>query len=95
MSDDISMRALSGSIEERTRAALQAGCDVVLHCNGKMDEMQAVAAGAPELAGLALARAEAALAARQAPLAIEIVPARADFDAMLAGVSSRRKAMSA
>src|SRR5262245_4360632 len=34
MSDDISMGALTGSIPERTRAALAAGCDLVLHCNG-------------------------------------------------------------
>ncbi len=51
MGDDISMGALSGSIAERARASLAAGCDLVLHCNGKMDEMQAVAAEAPELAG--------------------------------------------
>ncbi len=47
MSDDISMGALSGSLGERTRAALAAGCDVVLHCNGDMSEMRAVAAEAP------------------------------------------------
>ena len=41
MTDDISMGALSGSIAERTRAALAAGCDLVLHCNGRLDEMQA------------------------------------------------------
>ena len=51
MSDDVSMGALSGSIAERTRASLAAGCDLVLHCNGKLDEMRAVAAEAPELAG--------------------------------------------
>ena len=62
MSDDVSMGALSGSLAERTRAALAAGCDVVLHCNGELDEMQAVAAAAPLLAGEAAARAEAALA---------------------------------
>ena len=47
MSDDLSMGALSGTLGERTRAALAAGCDVVLHCNGELDEMQAVAAEAP------------------------------------------------
>ena len=51
MSDDISMNALSGTIAERSRAALAAGCDVVLHCNGDMSEMEAVAAEAPKLAG--------------------------------------------
>ena len=51
MSDDISMGALSGTIAERARAALAAGCDIVLHCNGRPDEMQAVAAEVPRLAG--------------------------------------------
>ena len=44
MSDDISMGALSGSIADRSRAAIAAGCDVVLHCNGEMAEMREVAA---------------------------------------------------
>ena len=43
MSDDVSMNALSGTIAERSRAALAAGCDVVLHCNGNLGEMDAVA----------------------------------------------------
>jgi len=65
MSDDVSMGALSGSIAERTRAAIAAGCDLALHCNGKLDEMQAVAEAAPVLTGEASARAERALAARK------------------------------
>ena len=40
MSDDISMGALSGTLAERARASLAAGCDVVLHCNGDLDEMR-------------------------------------------------------
>ncbi len=51
MSDDISMKALSGTIAERSRASLAAGCDVVLHCNGELSEMAAVASEAPELSG--------------------------------------------
>src|SRR5665647_1348090 len=61
MSDDVSMKALSGTIAERSRAAFAAGCDVVLHCNGDLNEMRAVASQAPELKGAAAKRAEAAL----------------------------------
>ncbi|MEO3385582.1 beta-N-acetylhexosaminidase [Mesorhizobium sp. CAU 1741] len=61
MSDDVSMKALSGDFSDRTHAILAAGCDVVLHCNGVMDEMRAVAERAPALTGRALARAHAAL----------------------------------
>lgn len=62
MSDDVSMQALSGDFEARTAAILEAGCDVVLHCNGVMDEMRAVAGSTPELAGPAQSRAKAAIA---------------------------------
>jgi beta-N-acetylhexosaminidase len=84
MSDDISMGALSGSIGERTHAAIAAGCDVVLHCNGEMAEMVDVAAEAPLLAGEAARRAEAALAAKRPPEPIELAAGRAEFLAMMA-----------
>ncbi|MGB6567238.1 MAG: beta-N-acetylhexosaminidase [Xanthobacteraceae bacterium] len=58
MSDDVSMGALSGALAERTKAATAAGCDMILHCNGKIDEMLVVAAAAPQLAGEAARRAE-------------------------------------
>lgn len=79
MTDDISMGALSGLIGERSRAAIAAGCDVVLHCNGRLDEMQAVAAQAPELAGEAERRAAAALAGRRKPSALDLAAARREF----------------
>ena len=85
MSDDISMGALSGSIAARTRAALAAGCDVVLHCNGRLDEMQAAAGEAPELAGTPARRAVAALAARKPAGPLDLPAARREFAAMLAG----------
>ena len=44
MSDDLSMQALDGPLAVRAKAALFAGCDMVLHCNGDMDEMKDVAA---------------------------------------------------
>jgi len=62
LSDDLSMQALDGPMEVRARAALFAGCDVLLHCNGKMDEMELVASEAKPLEGQSLKRAEAALA---------------------------------
>ena len=67
MTDDLSMQALSGTIGERAAASRRAGCDVMLHCNGNLGDMQAVAAASGALAGAALARAEAALAARRIP----------------------------
>jgi beta-N-acetylhexosaminidase len=86
MSDDISMGALSGSIEERSVAALTAGCDVILHCNGRMDEMRAVAGAVPGLAGAAARRAAAALAARRRPeREIDLGEVRRAFAALLAG----------
>jgi beta-N-acetylhexosaminidase len=83
MSDDISMGALSGTIAERSRAALAAGCDVVLHCNGDMDEMTEVAANVSELAGDAARRADAALVLRTAGEPFDVVEARRIFDAMV------------
>jgi beta-N-acetylhexosaminidase len=90
MSDDVSMNALAGSITERTRAIVAAGCDMVLHCNGKMDEMHAVAGETPILAGMALQRANRALAARKAPQPFDRVAARAELDELItrAGVAS-------
>ena len=86
MSDDLSMQALSGTLEERTRASLAAGCDLALHCNGKMEEMAAVAVASPPLEGQALRRFEAALAARKEPEAFareEAEEARAEALAAL------------
>jgi beta-N-acetylhexosaminidase len=85
MSDDISMGALSGTLAERSRAAIAAGCDVVLHCNGDLAEMTAVAGAVPELAGAAAARAEAALAQRSAPEQFDVEAARDVFTRMVAG----------
>jgi beta-N-acetylhexosaminidase len=79
MSDDISMGALSGSIAERTRAAIAAGCDIVLHCNGDMAEMREVAAAAPALSGEPLRRAEAALAVKKPAAPIDLAASRAAF----------------
>jgi beta-N-acetylhexosaminidase len=83
MSDDVSMGALTGSIGERTRKSLAAGCDLVLHCNGTMSEMDEVASHCPELGGEALARTAAALASRRPPDDIDLDEARAAFARLL------------
>jgi beta-N-acetylhexosaminidase len=83
MSDDVSMNALAGSIAERTRAIVTAGCDMVLHCNGKLDEMQEVAGETPELSGKALERAKRALASRKPPQPFDRQAARAQLDALV------------
>ena len=82
MSDDVSMNALSGTIAERSEASLAAGCDVVLHCNGKLDEMLQAAAASPALTGEAARRAEAALLLRSAPLEFDVAEARRMFNAL-------------
>ena len=88
MSDDVSMNALSGSVAERTRAIVEAGCDMVLHCNGKLDEMREVARETPVLAGKALERANRALAARQPPQSLDRPAARAELEALLERVGT-------
>jgi beta-N-acetylhexosaminidase len=83
MSDDVSMNALAGSIAERTAAIVSAGCDMVLHCNGNLDEMREVVRETPELTGKALERANAALAARKPPQPFDRQAGRAELDALL------------
>jgi beta-N-acetylhexosaminidase len=94
MSDDISMGALSGPLAARSRAALAAGCDIVLHCNGDLAEMSQVAGAVPELSGEALARADAALSQRAAPEQLDVVAARELFARMLAGGQPQRMKVS-
>lgn len=83
MSDDVSMNALAGSIAERTRAIVAAGCDMVLHCNGKLDEMRDVARETPILAGEALNRANRALASRRPPQPFDRAAGRAELDRLI------------
>jgi beta-N-acetylhexosaminidase len=85
MTDDLSMHALSGDFGGRAQAAIGAGCDMILHCNGAPGEMAALAEATPALSGLALARADASLALRGAPNGEDPVRASAEFAALAKG----------
>ena len=89
MSDDISMKALSGTLESRAAAVITAGCDIVLYCSGDLAEMREVAEASPALAGAAARRADAALALRKA-LAFDMAEARSRFSSLtdLAAIGS-------
>jgi beta-N-acetylhexosaminidase len=84
MSDDASMKALSGDFTSRAGAILAAGCDIVLHCNGDMDEMAAISAAVPRLQGRSLMRAKRAAKGLGKAGHADESALRAEFDALLA-----------
>ena len=86
LSDDLVMSALTGTLTERARKSLKAGCDLVVHWNGDMDEMRQVAEGVGSLKGKAARRADAALARIvHTPEPFDYTEGRARFDALMAG----------
>ena len=85
MTDDISMKALQGDLGDLSARAIAAGSDVVLHCNGTLDERRRVAEAAGRMGAAAQARAEKALAARKSPDEIDIAALEAEFEALLIG----------
>ena len=87
MTDDISMQALSGSVAERGVAAQYAGCDVVLHCNGDLEEMRSLMDALLPLTGLAESRAGDALAARPDSSTVDIDALSAKLDALFRDVA--------
>lgn len=52
MSDDLSMKALTGSFYEKTLKTLEAGCDLILHCNGNMAEMKEINTALPKITNI-------------------------------------------
>jgi beta-N-acetylhexosaminidase len=80
ITDDLSMKALSGTLTEKCAQALSAGCDMLLHCNGILDEMREVAAAAGDLKGKALRRAKSALKSARKPQAFDKKAALKDLE---------------
>lgn len=85
MTDDLNMQALSGNLGERTLRAMDAGCDIALHCKGDMAEMRMVAAAAGNMTPQARKRAEAALARRLPPDSVDIAALEAELSGLLHG----------
>ncbi len=82
MTDDLNMQALTGGLGQRTRAAMDAGCDIALHCKGDLAEMRQVAAEAGDMRPDTQARAAAALARRTRSDRVDIAALEADLAAM-------------
>ncbi|MEQ1753612.1 MAG: beta-N-acetylhexosaminidase [Micropepsaceae bacterium] len=85
MTDDLTMRALKGTLTDRVKASIAAGCDMILHCTRHMEEMREIAEATPMLSGKALERADRALAALSMPRPFEMAAAQLRVDAALNG----------
>lgn len=87
MTDDLSMKALGGTMQSRTEKAIAAGCDIILHCNGDFAEMAAVAEALPALSDQAQQRLNAAMAwPTQSQESVTVERAVAARDALLRAV---------
>ena len=88
MTDDISMGALQGSVAERGLVARAAGCDLVLHCNGDLTEMEALAEAVGVMDREAQERADIALSRRRTPTDIDISALAAEFGSLIEGADN-------
>lgn len=84
ISDDLSMQALAGDYAERTRRSLEAGCDVVLHCNGKMEEMLPIAENTGSLNPEALRRVKKSMALLKSPESLDIAELGQEYSQLVA-----------
>ena len=83
MTDDLNMQALSGNLAARTAAAMAAGCDLALHCNGDLAEMKQVASAAGDMRDVTRHRAQAALAWRKPVAAVDIAGLEAELASVM------------
>lgn len=67
LSDDINMKALQGGAGDIARKVQAAGSEIILHCNGVMDEMREVAAALEPMSDETLQRWERARSMVKAP----------------------------
>lgn len=87
VSDDICMAALGGPVAGRASAALLAGCDIVLHCDGNLAEMGLVAAACPPLSSCLHDRLLRAERMRHDPEPFDRPAATAHLAALLDGAT--------
>ncbi|MFN3845967.1 MAG: glycoside hydrolase family 3 N-terminal domain-containing protein [Paracoccaceae bacterium] len=85
ITDDLNMQALHGTLAERAAASMAAGCDIALHCNGDLAEMQTVAVACGPQTPAIRHRAQAALDARRAPDPVDILALEAEFRGLMSG----------
>lgn len=83
LTDDLSMNALSGTLADRARSSFKAGCDIVLHCNGRLNEMEMVAQESVQIDDNCALRATRALALLDAPGDYDVDEAQRDLDLAL------------
>ena len=88
MTDDTSMKALSGDFAQKTDAIFGAGCDVILHCNGDFEEMSQISAHTPVLQGAALERANRVMSLFGSADNEDEKPLREEFEGLIAGKMS-------
>jgi len=85
VSDDLAMNALSGTPGQRAARAVEAGCDIALHCSGVLPDIADVLESSPAITDTALARLAAARTlAASARQALDEDALAAERDALLA-----------
>ncbi|WP_017930305.1 beta-N-acetylhexosaminidase [Robiginitomaculum antarcticum] len=87
MTDDLEMKALSGSLTKLSSRALSAGCDIALHCSGNMANMVKVVSGVSRLRGKSLERACIADLSAYKPDAFDVESGRAEFNRLMGGAA--------